>query len=112
MQEAPQTSQPKRPAWWSRVLLLVLFLIVLWVADSMYRGNRADDELERAGYVERVTMRNLLPKRCGILDYEGVFWGHGPRAAEAQGYVCVGYSHSPYIERVSFDEQLGIDIHG
>ena len=90
----------------------MLCVIVLWVADSFYRGSRADDALDRAGYGERVTFRNLLPKRCGMLDYEMVFWGQGPRAPEAQGYVCVGYLGPPQIQRVSFDEQLGIDIHG
>lgn len=112
MQAAPETLQPTGLAWRWRFLLLVPCVFVLWVVDSIYRGSLADDELDRAGYVERVTFRNLLPKRCGILEYETVFWGQGPRSSEAQGYVCVGHFRSPEIQRVSFDEQLGIDIHG
>ena len=105
-------SKPYRRASRVRPWLLILCVFVLWVADSVYRGSRADAALERAGYGERVTGRNLVPKLCGILDYETVFWGQGPGAPEAQGYVCIGHFRAPEILTVSFDQALGIDIHG
>jgi hypothetical protein len=99
----------RRRFWPVPALLAVL---VLWVVDGLIRGAMAERALETAGYAERTTGRHLWPRRCGLLSYEAVFWGQGPRAPEAQGYVCVGFFAAPVIHRVGFDEPLDIDIHG
>jgi hypothetical protein len=110
-----ELSGEAKPGRWGRRVrpwLVIVGFFVLWVVDGVYRGSLADAALDRAGYGERVTGRNLAPKLCGILDYEAVFWGQGPRAPEAQGYVCVGHFRAPEILTVSFDQPMGIDIHG
>jgi hypothetical protein len=81
--------------------MLILCAIAIWVLDGLYRGSLAGAALDRAGYTERTTRRSLWPTSCGILNYEAGFWGQGPRAREAQGYVCVGYFHPPEIKLVS-----------
>jgi hypothetical protein len=80
--------------------MLILCAMAIWVLDSLYRGSLAEAALDRAGYTERTTRRNLWATSCGMLSYEAMFWGQGPRAEEAQGYVCVGYFHSPKLEVV------------
>jgi hypothetical protein len=89
-----------RSARLAKPWMLILCATAVWMLDSLYRGSLADAALARAGYTERTTRRNLWPRSCGILDYEAVFWGQGPRAEEAQGYVCVGYFHPPEMKIV------------
>ena len=78
--------------------------------DSVARGSAVRPALQREGFGEMITARNLIPRRCPITDYEGVFWGNGRRTGEAQGYVCVSYFRAPEVIRVPFDEDLGADL--
>ena len=93
-----------------RAALLFVCALAVWVCDSLIRGSLVRPALRDAGFGETVTARNPVPRRCGILDYEAVFWGNGRATGEEQGYVCIGYFHAPEIHRIPFDEELGTDL--
>lgn len=82
----------------------------IWVADSLIRGSAVRPALRSEGFGEMITARNLIPRRCRITDYEGVFWANGRTTGEAQGFVCISYFRDPEVHRVSFDEDLGADL--